>query len=424
MGKIPFVEALDTDIEPDHPLKIAIYVSSWPPGRVASGIVTYTEQLVSMLRASGHEVYILSPGVHEPDPFTIDLEQIQPSLLLRIWLKLKIRFTSIPAGGVWHAARISAALSQLVREKGVEVLEIEESFGMSLQISQRNIVPVIVRLHGPFFLTGVFDDPDTAMAFNNGRVTREGLAIQAATYITAPSAATLQAVMQHYDLSLENSVAIPNPIIAANEDEIWQIDQCDRNKMLFVGRFDSLKGGDLALETFARLAELNPDLTLTFIGPDHGVQSGSGTLHFEEFFRQKFPEELRKRVDYRGQMSHSDLMAVRTSHYLTLIATQFETMGYMLLEAMSLGCPTVATAVGGIGEVIQTERNGLLVPSQDVDAMVAACQRLLEDPELAARLGRQAWMDCTERYSPEAVATQTVDSYKAAIELFQAKRIY
>lgn len=410
------------DVKPDNPMKIAIYVSSWPPGRAASGIVTYTAQLVTWLRAHGHEVYILSPDVGEPDPFTIDLEQVQPSLLLRIWLKLMIKFTSVPAGGIWNAAKISAALRQLVNQKGLEVFEIEESFGMSFQVSKMNIVPVLVRLHGPFILAGAFDDVGSTMSFNNGRRKQEGLAINAADYITAPCDYARAAVKKHYDLDLTHSRIVPNPIISAPESEIWHLDRCARNRMLFIGRFDSIKGGDLVLRTFARLAQFNPDLMLTFVGQDDGIVSEAGTLRFEDFFAQNFPPELRARVDYRGQMSHDDLMALRTSHYLTLIAARYDTMGYMLLEAMSLGCPTVATAVGGIVEVIESERNGLLVPSQDIAAMVEACRRLLDNSELAARLGRQAWVDCTEHYSPEAVATQTIESYNAAIKLFQAKR--
>ena len=94
-------------------------------------------------------------------------------------------------------------------------------------------------------------------------------------------------------------------------------------------------------------------------------------------------------------------------------------MGYMLLEPMSLGCPLVATAVGGIPEVIKHQHNGLLVPSEDVNGLGAACRNLLEDHGLAARLGRQAWLDCNEYYSPEVVAKQTAAAYQEAIDAFK-----
>ena len=119
-------------------------------------------------------------------------------------------------------------------------------------------------------------------------------------------------------------------------------------------------------------------------------------------------------------MSHADVMSLRTKHFATLIAAQYDTMGYMLLEPMSLGCPLVTTAVGGIPEVIKDGRNGLLVPSGDVNAIVVACRRLLEDHELAARLGRQAWLDCRDSYAPEVVAKQTVGVHQEAIDAFKS----
>ncbi|RLK07345.1 glycosyltransferase family 4 protein [Ruegeria conchae] len=403
----------------DQPMKIAIYVSSWPPGRVASGIVTYTSQLVSSLRAFGHEVYILTPDAGEKDPYTIDLGDVQVPFLSRIWHKIQSKLTARPYDALRHSAKIALAIRKLVAEKGIEVFEIEESFGMGAEVAMMNIVPVSVRLHGPFVLTGGFKDATSAQSINDGRSTYEGLAIKAAHYVTANCNDTLDTIRKHYDLGIESSTIIPTPIVSSPETETWQVDRCDKNKMFFVGRFDSIKGGDLVLRTFARLAEANPDLTLTFIGPDQGIQTENGTVYFEEFFEQNFPPKLRDRVDYRGQMTHSELMSLRTSHYLTLIAAQYDTMGYMLLEPMSLGCPLVTTAVGGIPEVIEDERNGLLIPSQDLEAMVAACQRLLDDPDLATRLGRQAWADCSELYSPDAVATKTVEGYKAAIRAFK-----
>lgn len=405
----------------DKPMKIAIYVSSWPPGRVASGIVTYTSQLVSSLRAFGHEVFIVTPDAGEKDPHTVDLEEIRFPFVQRVLQRLKAKLTSVPYVSIQRAAKIKSAIRHLVAKEGIEVFEIEESFGWSAAISRLNIVPVSVRLHGPFVLTGYFNDAMSIMPFNQARGEQEGLAIKAAHYVTANCNDTLNAIKKHYDFALPNSTIIPTPIISAQESDIWHPDRCDRNKMLFVGRFDSIKGGDLVLRTFAKLAEANPDLTLTFIGPDQGLKSEKGTIHFEEFFAQNFPPELRARVNYPGQMSHADLMALRTSHYLTLIAAQYDTMGYMLLEPMSLGCPLITTAVGGIVEVIKDEHNGLLIPSQDLDAMVKACQRMLDDPALAQRLGRQAWVDCTKLYSPDAVATQTLAGYKAAITAFENK---
>ena len=213
---------------------------------------------------------------------------------------------------------------------------------------------------------------------------------------------------------------IPNPLTAAPEAEKWGLNNCDKDSLLFVGRFDSLKGGDLVLYTFVELCANYPRLTLTFVGPDLGVQAADGnTLSFEKFVRKSFPKSCRSRIKFCGQMDHSGVMSLRRKHFATIIASQYEMMPYTVLEAMSLGCPLVATAVGGIPDLIQDQRNGLLVPSQDVRAMAAACRKLLDDHALAARLGRQAWRDCREFYRPDNIAKQTIAAYEEANNNFK-----
>ena len=91
---------------------------------------------------------------------------------------------------------------------------------------------------------------------NRRREQLEGRGIQNAHFVTACCSVTLNAVKNHYGLTLAKSRVIPNPINAASEREIWRIDTCDTDSLLFVGRFDKVKGGDLVLRSFGRLAAI------------------------------------------------------------------------------------------------------------------------------------------------------------------------
>jgi len=142
---------------------------------------------------------------------------------------------------------------------------------------------------------------------------------------------------------------------------------------------------------------------------------------FQDFVRSNIPEQYRARIDFLGQVAHSDVIPLRRAHFATIVASQYETGSYSVQEAMSLGCPIIATAVGGIPELIEDRRNGLLIPSQDAAAMANACRRLLEDPALAARLGRQAWQDCGTSYDAEIIAKQTIAAYEEAIDAFKSR---
>lgn len=84
---------------------------------------------------------------------------------------------------------------------------------------------------------------------------------------------------------------------------------------------------------------------------------------------------------------------------------------------MSCGTPLVATRAGAIPEVVgDREEAALLVPPRDAGALAQALLRLLDDPELAAKIGAGGRARATERYSWSAVAKATADRYQAAID--------
>jgi glycosyltransferase involved in cell wall biosynthesis len=389
------------------PMKIALYVPSWPPGASPNGIVTYASHIVPALRSRGHEVFIVTGGSSKDaeNADTISIARLHEAS--NVFAKIKHRI----APDSTAPSLISLAVRKLVSNVGIDVFEIEESFGWSFATSRLNIVPVVVRLHGPCCLMGQFDRTPDAR-----KIALEGRAIQSANYVTACSANVVNGVKRFYNFSLPKSRTIPNPVDTVPEEDIWKPDNCDAESLLFVGRFDTLKGGDLVLNAFAALAKIRQRLKLTFVGPDRGLATSTEDLSLAQFVRQNIPESVRSRIDYRGQLSHSEVMALRKRHFVTIVASRYEPQGYVVMEALSRGCPVIATAVGGIPEFVTDRYNGLLVPAESVEALASACKLLLDNKDLAARIGRQAWVSCRELYSPESIAKQTISAYQDAIK--------
>jgi len=89
-----------------------------------------------------------------------------------------------------------------------------------------------------------------------------------------------------------------------------------------------------------------------------------------------------------------------------------EALSNALLESMASGAPVVATRVGGTPEALVDGENGLLVPPGDAAALALAITRLLDAPELAARLGRAARQSIADRFSIERMTTTTEDLYR------------
>src|SRR6185437_16524997 len=88
-----------------------------------------------------------------------------------------------------------------------------------------------------------------------------------------------------------------------------------------------------------------------------------------------------------------------------------EALPMSLLEAMAAGCPVIASAVGGIPDLVQHGKNGLLVSRGEPSALARALKALLDDPDLAARLGRGARATIAGRYTPNHVLERLEQIY-------------
>lgn len=102
-------------------------------------------------------------------------------------------------------------------------------------------------------------------------------------------------------------------------------------------------------------------------------------------------------------------------HVLAMPSNAWENFGLVALEALARGRPVVATRVGGIPDIVEDAATGLLVPISDPDALVRALGRLLEDPELRARLGSEGRRRVLDRFTPERHVAALLAVYGAVL---------
>ena len=95
-----------------------------------------------------------------------------------------------------------------------------------------------------------------------------------------------------------------------------------------------------------------------------------------------------------------------------LFTSENESFCLSILEAMCFSCPSVATAVGGIPEVVESGRSGLLVPPWDPDAAARAVESLIADPGLRAALGAAARIRARRLFSADAIVTRYEQLYR------------
>jgi len=120
-----------------------------------------------------------------------------------------------------------------------------------------------------------------------------------------------------------------------------------------------------------------------------------------------------------GQVSlagwQPDVAAILTAADVCVLASLWEGLPFAILEAMSAGCPVVATDVNGCREAIIDGVNGLLVPPREPSALADAVSLLIRDPALAAQLARAGRRTVEERFSPDAAAAAVETVYEHAL---------
>jgi glycosyltransferase involved in cell wall biosynthesis len=151
--------------------------------------------------------------------------------------------------------------------------------------------------------------------------------------------------------------------------------------VVFVGVLERYKAVDVLLDAWALVTERLPDARLTMIG--------GGSLH-DQLVARIADEGLANTVALLAPMSRADVRRHLDASTCLVLPSRSEGLGRVILEAMGRERPVVASAVGGIVELVEPGRTGALVPPENASALADALVALLQDPVAARAMGREA----------------------------------
>ncbi|MET8244960.1 glycogen synthase [Streptomyces sp. NPDC005202] len=248
----------------------------------------------------------------------------------------------------------------------------------------------------------------------------ERSAIEAADAVVAVSGAMREDILGCYpDLDPARVHVIHNGIDATlyrpdpGTDALTRIGlDPDRPYVLFVGRITRQKGVPHLLRA---VRDIDPaaQVVLCAGAPD--------TPEIDREFRDLYQElsRVREGVHWIPQMlPRPDVIQLLTHAAVFVCPSVYEPLGIVNLEAMACGTPVVASRVGGIPEVVEDGRTGVLVAvDEDFEAGLArALDRVLGDPETARRMGEAGRERAVEEFGWDTVARHTVRLYEEILK--------
>ena len=191
----------------------------------------------------------------------------------------------------------------------------------------------------------------------------------------------------------------PRPPRRSREEMRRELGVNNEVMVLHSSNLRPLKRIDLLLETIARIRPRDACKLVILAGDN-----------FAPFAGDVRRLGLEDRVIVRERVN--DIEDYLQAADLGLYTSEMESFCLSILEGMCFACPSVATRVGGIPEVIEDNVSGLLVPFGDAGALAGAVERLIQDPALRAALGRAAQQRARERFSAEVIVPRYEALYR------------
>jgi glycosyltransferase involved in cell wall biosynthesis len=351
-------------------VRVVLVSGIWPPD--VGGPASHAPALATALLEAGHAVEVVTTAAAPPAPrpYTVRwVSRSRPAPLRHLAVVREIAAAAHDAQLVYATTMVrrAALAATLARRPLVVKLVADEAYERALRSGRfAGTLEDFQRLEG---------GPRVRLV----RVTRT-TALRRAARVVVPSA-YLRDLALGWGLRPERLTVVPNPAPALptlpTRDQARTAHGMRGFTLVAAGRLTPQKALGDALAALARARAV--ELIVAGEGPERDALE-----------RRARELGVADRVRFLGGRSRDDVLGLFRGADAAILTSAWENLPHSILEALAVGTPVIATAVGGVPEVVRDGENGLLVPSGNVEAIAAAIDRLCANPTLRASLAAAA----------------------------------
>lgn len=382
-----------------QPIRVLLVPSSYAPN--LGGVEELTARLATALERHGDRVMVVTNRW----PAEVRSTEVVGGIDVRRFpMELPARSISSVARFVGGFARSTVGLARVMRSFRPDVVHVQcvSTNGFYAGLAARVFrVPLVVTTQGELTM-------DAGGIYQKSTLLPRVMAhlLRTADAVTACSAQTLREAEQMFDIPTgrRGSVVFNGVELAEFVDVRESGGPTDEPYVFALGRHVREKGFDVLIRA---MAMLDPQLSVRL------VLAGDGERR-SELEALAITEGVADRVVFVGRTDRPATARWFVGSRCFVLPSRHEPFGIVNVEAMASGAPVVATRVGGVPEIVEHERTALLVAPEDPAALAAAIERVLRDPELAARLSA-AGRAAAEGFDWTAIAGQYRDIYRRVL---------
>ncbi|MEB3360451.1 MAG: glycosyltransferase family 4 protein [Synechococcales bacterium] len=401
-------------------MKIAFISYEYPPDTAVGGIATYVQQAAQMLVQRGHQVEV----------FAGSDTQTSSQLVDGIWVH------RVQAPRSCFAGAIAPVFVERHGSIQFDVLEGPDC-GADAAAAVRSVpdIPLVLKLHTPgYILAALGKEPlswPSKLRMAAGAIRRGKWLKRPAPYdpaadperhhaltadeIAAPSLAIAQRLIIDWGLAADRVSHVPYPYIPAPALLAIPI-ETHTHTVTFVGRLERRKGVlDLAA-AIPHVLRHHPQVRFRFVGP--AWNSPHPQMDMQQYLETKLAP-YRQTLEFTGAVPLHQIPDHLTTD-ICVFPSIWESYGLVCVEAMAAGRGIVASAAGGMAELLDQGQFGRLVPPQDPRQLAIAIIDLLDHPAERMRLGQAARDRVLATYNLKRIGDLQEASYRRAIAHRQA----
>lgn len=362
-------------------MRVVVVSGIWPPD--AGGPASHAPALADFLAERGHQVEVVTTAASAPArrPYPVSWAARRSSFR-HVRAALLVRSAARRADVVYATSMIRRAAigASAARRPLVVKLVSDEAFERATRSGR---------------FVGTLEEFQTTEGVRARflRSTRTG-ALRRARHVFCPSA-YLRDIALRWGLDPQRVSVLPNPAPIVPQmpprDELRRELELEGNVLVFAGRLGPQKAVGVLLAALVDVDGVS--LLVAGDGPERGALE-----------RRASELGLDGRVRFLGSVPRETVLRLFRAADASVLPSAWENFPHTVVEALAVGCPVIATAVGGVPEVVRDDENGLLVPPNDPTALATALGRFFADGELRERLAAEA-PSSVASHSEEAVFT-------------------
>lgn len=395
-------------------LRIALVSYEYAGSKGGGGIGTYVRNAASMLAGRGHDVEVFCARSESP------YDAIRH---VRVW--------EVSASRREFPSAIAAAFAERHADRPFDVVEGPEYGADAAGIRSRfPSVPLVVRLHTPTFLIGEIsvsyislesklryvlgglrrgEWPKLYWRGDPGALDAERDHTVSADRVVAPCAAILEKVGGSWRIPASKCAVVPNVFLPPAT--LLDLPPATGKTVLFLGKLEVRKGVIELARAVPLVAQQVPDVEFVMVGrssPLPGTNRPVGDV------MQGLYGVARDRVRHVDGVPYDEITDLFASSTIAVFPSTWENFPNVCLEGMAAGRGVIGSSAGGMAEIIEDQKTGLLCPPRDHAALAEAIVSLLKDPERHRRLGSAA-RDSLVRFGPDRIGPLQEEVYRQAI---------